>query len=133
MAKKTQATSKSGTTYTTKGDSKFYWENYNRERGTSASGMIDTLGGPEKSYYWEYTGSASPYEKVPFSQDGYDAHLKNIRELEFKEPKSWWEQTKELGQIIKQSVLDKIKTKKQNGGTLTTLQKDTLLKHISGF
>lgn len=130
MAKKTQATSKSGTTYTTKGDSKFYWENYDRESGRSASGIIDTLGGPSASYYWEKFGD---YEKVPFSQDGYDAHLKNIRELEFKEPKSWWEQTKELGQIIKQSIWDKFKTKKQNGGTLTTLQKDTLLRYISGF
>lgn len=133
MAKKTQATSESGTTYTTKGDSKFYWESYNKERGTSASGMIDTIGGPEKSYYWSYTGSASPYEKVPFSQDGYNVHLNNIRKLEFKEPKSWWEGTKEFGRILKQSIWDKFKNKKQNGGTLTILQKDTLLRHISGF
>jgi hypothetical protein len=47
--------------------------------------------------------------------------------------KAMWEETKELGRILKQSILDKIKTKKQNGGTLTTLQKDTLLRHISGF
>lgn len=126
MAKKTQATSKSGTTYTTKGDSKFYWENGND------SGMIDTIT-PGNSYYNLYMGSGNFPEQVPFSQDGYNAHLKNIRGLEFKEPKSWWEQTKELGQIIKQSIWDKFKTKKQNGGTLTTLQKDTLLRHISGF
>lgn len=133
MAKKTQATSKSGTTYTTKGDSKFYWENYNRERGTSASGMIDTIGGPEKSYYWEYMGSGNDYEKVPFSQEGYNAHLNNIRGLEFKEPKSFWKELKEVGSAVKQGILNKLKSKKQNGGTLTTLQKDTLLRHISGF
>lgn len=133
MAKKTQAISESGTTYTTKGDSKFYWESYNKEKGTSASGMIDTIGGPKKSYYWEYTGSASPYEKVPFSQDGYNAHLNNIRKLEFKEPKSLWENLKEVGSAVKQGILNKFTTKKQNGGTLTTLQKDTLLRHISGF
>ena len=126
MANKIQATSKSGTTYTTKGDSKFYWENGND------SGMIDTIN-PGNSYYNVYMGSGNFPEQAPFSQDGYNKHLNNIRGLEFKEPKSWWEQTKELGQIIKQSIWDKFKTKKQNGGTLTILQKDTLLRHISGF
>lgn len=127
MAKKTQATSQSGTTYTTKGDSKFYWKN-----GVN-SGMIDTLGGPGQSYYYEYMGSGNAPEERPYSQEGYNAHLNNIRGLEFKEPKSLWEETKEFGRILKQSILDKFKTKKQNGGTLTILQKDTLLRHISGF
>jgi hypothetical protein len=126
MAKKTQATSESGTTYTTKGNSKFYWEN------GDDSGMIDTIT-PGNSYYNLYMGDGNFPERVPFSQDSYNAHLNNIRGLEFKEPKSWWEETKEIGRIIKQSIWDKFKTKKQNGGTLTTLQKDTLLRHISGF
>ena len=126
MAKKTQATSESGTTYTTRGNSKFY-----RKNGEN-SGMIDTIN-PGNSYYNVYMGSGNYPEQVPFSQDGYNTHLNNIRGLEFKEPKSWWEETKEFGRILKQSIWDKFKTKKQNGGTLTTLQKDTLLRHISGF
>ena len=126
MAKKTQATSKSGTTYTTRGNSKFYWEN------GEDSGMIDTIT-PSNSYYNLYMGNGNFPEQVPFSQDGYNAHLNNIRGLEFKEPKSFWEELKEVGSAVKQGILNKLKNKKQNGGTLTTLQKDTLLKHISGF
>lgn len=130
MSKKI-ATSKSGTTYTTTGDSKFYWENYNRERGTSASGMIDTLGGPAQSYYWEYMGNGNNYEKVPFSQDGYNAHLNNIRGLEFKEPTPLWKSIKSYLAPKWNTFVDKLKVKELNGGKLP--YHNTLLRHINGF
>lgn len=122
MAKKV-ATSERGTTYTTKGDSKFYWENGND------SGMIDTIT-PGNSYYNLYMGSGNFPEQVPFSQDGYNAHLKNIRGLQFKEPKSLWEGLKELPGLIKQGIQTKFKTKNQNGGKLP--YQNSLLKYISG-
>ena len=125
MAKK-QATTQRGTTYTELGNGQFAWSNY------PSSGMIDTIN-PGNSFYRVHAGSSVPPDEVPYSSEGYQEQLQTIRGLEFKEPKSWWEETKEFGRILKQSIQDKFKTKKQNGGTLTILQKDTLLRHISGF
>ena len=125
MAKK-QATTQKGTTYTDLGNGQFSWSNY------PSSGKIDTIN-PGNSFYRVHAGSSVPPDEVPYSPEGYQEQLQTIRGLEFKEPKSLWESLKEVGSAVKQGVLNRFKNKKQNGGTLTTLQKDTLLRHISGF
>lgn len=119
-----RATSDKGTTYTDLGNGQF-------KLSGSATGLLDTIS-PGNSYYMIYRGSTVPPEEAKFSTTGYDAHLNNVRTLQFKQPDKWWEPIKDYIAPKWNSMLDKIKWKQQ-GGKLIPTTNNNLLKFVTGY
>lgn len=118
---KKQATSKKGTTYTNLGNGQF-------ELSGSATGLVDTIS-PGNSYYMIYRGSTVPPEKRQFSNEGYNAHLQNLRTLKFQPKEPWYQPIKDYIKPKWNGFVDKLKLDK-NGGQLN--YNNNLLKYISG-
>lgn len=121
MSQNKKAKSAKGTVYTDLGNGQF-------ELSGSASGLVDTIS-PGNSYYTIYRGSTVPPEKVKFSEDGYNAHLNNVRTLTFKQPEKWYKPITDYIKPKWNGFVDKLKWDK-NGGQLTYT--NNLLKYISG-
>lgn len=119
---KKQATSQKGTTYTNLGNGQF-------ELSGSATGLLDTIS-PGNSYYMIYRGSTVPPEKVKFSEEGYNAHLNNVRTLPFQQPEKWHKPITDYIKPKWNDFIDRLKWNK-NGGQLNIIN-NNLLKHITG-
>lgn len=122
MSQNKKAKSAKGTVYTDLGNGQF-------ELSGSASGLIDTIS-PGNSYYMIYRGSTVPPEQVKFSEEGYNAHLNNIRTLPFSQPDKWYKPITDYLKPKWNEFVDKLKWDK-NGGQLTYTN-NNLLKYISG-
>ena len=118
------AKSKKGTEYT-KVDNEDGQFNFSHSSG--ASGFIDTIT-PGNSYYWQYMGAGDPPEKRQFSDEGYDAHLQNLRTLKFQPKEPWYQPIEDYIKPKWNGFVNKLKWDK-NGGQLN---QDYLLKYITG-
>lgn len=122
MSQNKKAKSDKGTIYTDLGNGQF-------ELSGKATGLVDTIS-PGNSYYMIYRGSTVPPEKVKFSEEGYNAHLNNVRTLTFSQPEKWYKPITDYIKPKWNGFVDKLKWNK-NGGQLN-INNNNLLKHITG-